>query len=119
MLDDFRPSAMVLPGGLSGPFQTTIASDWLSVYEAARSVLFGCFSAGPYLGYVTLRKWDRHQFRILFCMWYWMMANIAESRCGVGRHNLGVFFWAAGSAMEGHLPLGVTLEESSPTLETE
>ena len=47
------------------------------------------------------------------------MANIAESRCGVGRHNLGVFFWAAGSAIEGHLPLGVTLEESSPTLETE
>ena len=47
------------------------------------------------------------------------MANIAESRCGVGRQNLGVFFWAAGSAIEGHLPLDVTLEESSPTLETE
>ena len=56
MLDDFRPSAMVLPGGPSGPFQKTIASNWLSVYEAARSVLFACFSADPYLGYATLRK---------------------------------------------------------------
>ena len=56
MLYDFRPSATVLPGGLSGPYQRTIASDWLSVYEAALSVLFACFSPDPYLGYATLRK---------------------------------------------------------------
>ena len=119
MLHDFRPSAEVLPRGPNGPFQKTIVSDWLQVYHAAWSVLVGCFSSGPHLGYVTLRKWDRHQSRILFRMWYWMMANIAESRCVVGRQNLGVFFWAAGSAIEGHLPWFVTMEEDFPPLETE
>lgn len=47
------------------------------------------------------------------------MANIAESRCGVGRRNLGVFFWATGSAMEGYLPPDLPFEANTSTLETE
>ena len=46
------------------------------------------------------------------------MAHIAESRYGVGRHNLGVFFWATGSAMEGYLPSAPTFEANSSALET-
>ena len=47
------------------------------------------------------------------------MANIAESRCGVGRQNLGVFFWASQSAMNAYLPPYAELEANSSTVETE
>ena len=49
------------------------------------------------------------------------MANIAESRCGVERQNLGVFFWATGSVMNGYLPPSpfADLEANTSTVETE
>ena len=47
------------------------------------------------------------------------MANIADPRCGVGRHNLGVFFWATGSAMDQNLPPCAEPEADASTVETE
>ena len=70
MLSDFFPDTNVLPESPEGPYQRTITSDWLQVYQAARDLLQGCFSAGPSFGYVTLREWDPYPYspisRILY-----------------------------------------------------
>ena len=49
-----------------------------------------------------------------------VMANIAESSCGVER-QMGVFFWATGSVMNGYLPRSpfADLEANASTVETE
>ena len=57
MLYDFIPSTQVLPRAPPGPFQKTVLSNWLSIYEAAQELLVQCFTGPPQFGYVTLRKW--------------------------------------------------------------
>ena len=64
-----------------------------------------------------MRSTPRFAYLVLFCIG--VMVNIADSRCDLGRRNLGVFFWATGSAMEGYLPPFSTLEANSSALETE
>ena len=122
ILDDFRPrAAAILPGAPPGPFQRTVISNWFDVYEAAHSLLLDCFTAIPYFGYVTLRKWypDPVYSAYLVAFEITVMANIAESRRGIGRQNLGVFFWATDSVMNGYLPPYTELEANPSTVETE
>lgn len=47
------------------------------------------------------------------------MAHFAEFECGVGRQNLGVFFWATESLMNTYLPPYAELEANSSTVATE